>query len=164
MKATFFKSLILSLLIASMLRGCFAVNYVLPLNETIDGMVKAVSNSREAFIFVNPNSNIVILGWSVSKPSANYAFVLVDKNGVFKNIEDLPRAVGAQWKGTVDFILYLEQNGWKSATASALTPAIKEAVKVASVLKSIGSMTPILVLVPATLNPFDLLNKKAGPD
>lgn len=168
MKITFLKSLILSLLLSSiLLSGCGAVNYAIPVSDTIQGMQKVVGGSRDAFVFMNPNSNIVVLGWSVSKPSANYAFLLMDKNGTFanmKSLKDLPQAVGAQWKGTTDFLLFLENNGWKYTTAASLTPAIRQSIQIAVSLGTLGSVTPIILVLPATLNPLDMLGNKGRID
>jgi hypothetical protein len=159
MKYNSVTSLILSILIASILTGCGAVSWAIPTSDTVKGMTDAMNGVRTTFIFENAKSDIMVIGWSLNKPGGSYAFVLMSKQGVISSINDLPRAVGTQWKSTLDFIVYLEKNGWVSTTPAALTPAIRMSIVSASYMTMAMSMTPFVLVVPVNLLDLDnLLN------
>lgn len=136
-------SVILSLLVAAVLvSGCGAIqdagqtlsnaapvlkaafsSEIAPvlLQDTLTGMEAALNGLKGTYIYASENSNLVVLGWPIKDMAG---WVILDKFGNFQNIfRDLCGNKACPAVAT-EFIVWLENNGWKAIPATSVPTAV----------------------------------------
>lgn len=151
---TFLVALLLSSLLIS---SCSAHTLPVPIAETILGAASAVRGMPGTWVFINPTSDIVVLGWS---QGSQQAFLLVDRLGKSVTMNTITNAQKVSWKAAADFLSWLEYSGWQSVPAGMLPPALVSTISQTNFLLG---MTPTIILLPLGLipsEPLDLLRSE----
>lgn len=151
---TFLVSLLLS---SILMTSCTGVVYPVPLVDTIHGAAQAVRGAPGTWVYINPASDIIVLGWC---QGTQQAFLLVDRMGHSVTMDRITQAQKVSWKAAADFLSWLEYSGWQSVSVGMLPPALVSTISQTNFLLG---MTPIIILLPLSLipeEPLDLLRSR----